>query len=115
MTAQIIRYPHDTPQTGPRAGFTNWQFRMLDGLYLQAAAQKTLIHRSVDCDFEEGLATYSYHQTQHQSPVLQLVIRRVGPRTCMYEIYRAGKGRIMRTGIFEYAYSRLQDEVESFT
>ena len=95
------------------SGFTNSQFKKLDGLYLQASSVKTLTYRTVDCDFDEGIATYTYYKSQHFSPYLSFVIRRVGPRTTMYEVYLQDKGRIVKSGVFEKAFERLQAEVEN--
>ena len=94
------------------SGFTNAQFKKLDGLYLIASAAKTLTYRSVECDFDEGLASYTYYRSEQFAPYLQFVIRRVGPRTTMYEIYLQDKGRIIKSGIFDKAYERLKEEVE---
>lgn len=95
------------------SGFTNTQFKKLDGLYLQAAALKILQHRTVECDFDEGVASYTYYKAENQPPYLQFVIRKVGPRTTMYELYLQGKGRIAKSGMFEKAFERLQKEIEA--
>ena len=95
------------------SGFTNVQFKKLDGLYLQASAAKALTYRTVDCDFDEGVATYTYYKSQHFAPYLSFVIRRVGPRTTMYEVFLQDKGRIIKSGVFEKAFERLQSEVEA--
>ena len=94
------------------SGFTNAQFKKLDGLYLQAAAAKTLTYRTVDCNFDEGVATYTYYKSAHFAPYLQFIIRRVGPRTTMYEVFLQDKGRIIKSGVFEKAFDRLSEEVE---
>lgn len=94
------------------SGFTNTQFKKLDGLYLRAAADGVLTYRSVECDFDEGLASYTYYKSEHMAPYLQFVIRKVGPRSTMYELYLQDKGRIAKSGMFEKAYDRLADEVE---
>lgn len=95
------------------SGFTNWQFRQLDGLYLQASAKSVLNYRAVDCDFDEGVASYTYYKSEHYAPYLQFVIRRVGPRSTMYEVYLQDKGRILKSGVFEKAFERLQSEIEA--
>ena len=97
------------------SGFTNAQFKKLDGLYLQACAVKTLTYRTVDCDFDEGVATYTYYKSQHFAPYLQFVICRVGPRTTMYEVYLQDKGRIVKSGVFEKAFERLQVEIDNLS
>ncbi len=99
-------------QQSSTSGFTTQQFRKLDSLYLLAAAQKTLTYRTVECDFDEGVASYTYYKSQHFSAYLQFIIRKVGPRTAMYEIYLQDKGRILKSGVFEKAYDRLAEEVE---
>ncbi len=94
------------------SGFTNAQFKKLDGLYLQATAKSVLTYRTVDCDFDEGVATYTYFKSEGFKPCLQFVIRKVGPRTTMYEVYMQDKGRIAKSGVFDKAFTRLQEEVE---
>ena len=94
------------------SGFTNAQFKKLDGLYLRAAAAGILTYRSVECDFDEGVASYTYYKSEHMSPYLQFVIRKVGPRATMYELYLQDKGRVIKSGVFDKAFARLQDEVE---
>jgi len=42
-------------------------------------------------------------------------IRRVGPRTTMYEVYLQDKGRIVKSGVFEKAFERLQVEVDNLS
>lgn len=93
------------------SGFTNAQFKKLDGLYLQAAAAHVLNYRSVECDFDEGVASYTYYVTEGQAALLQFIIRKVGPRTTMYEVYKQGKGRIAKSGVFERAFERLAAEI----
>ena len=110
--SEIITFNALDKAPGHPSGFTNAQFKKLDGLYLVAVAQKALAHRTVECDFDEGVASYTYYKAEHQSPYLQFLIRRVGPRTTMYELYLQGKGRIVKSGMFEKAYARLQSEVE---
>ena len=95
------------------SGFSNAQFKKLDGLYLQACSVKTLTYRTVDCDFDEGVATYTYYKSPQFAPYLSFVIRRVGPRATMFEVYLQDKGRIVKSGVFEKAFERLQAEIES--
>ncbi len=71
------------------------------------------MYRAADCDFDVGVASYSYHQSEHFAPYLRLLIRRVGPRTTMYEVYLQDKGRILKSGVFDIAFERLQAEIES--
>lgn len=94
------------------SGFTSAQFKKLDGLYLKAAAAKVLNYRTVECDFDEGVASYTYYKSEHFNPYLRFVIRRIGPRATMYELYLQDKGRIAKSGVFERAYEKLVEEVE---
>lgn len=109
MTFHII----DNPNHKATIGFTSAQFRKLDGLYLQAASDKTLTYRTVDCDFDEGIATYTYYKSQHYSALLQFIIRKVGPHTMHYELFKQGKGCIAKSGLFERTFDRLSAEIES--
>lgn len=97
------------------AGFTQSQFRKLDQLYCFAASQKTITYRSVDCDFDEGVANYTYYLANQHIPFLQFVIRKVGPRATMFEVYKQGKGRIVKSGMFDRAFQRLEDEVRALS
>lgn len=94
------------------SGFTNSQFKRLDGLYLQAMAAKVLTYRSVSCDFDEGIARYTYYKAESHAPYIEFVIRKVGPRTTMFEVFMQDKGRVIKSGVFEKAFERLQSEVE---
>ena len=96
------------------AGFTQSQFRRLDDLYCRAATVKALTYRTVECDFDEGVASYTYYQSEGRSPTLQFVIRKVGPRDMMYEVFRHGQGRVKKSGVFERAYEHLREEIQSF-
>ena len=69
----------------------------------------------MDVDFDEGLAEYAYYKSAYQPPVLRFAIRHVGPRAVMYEVWKEGKGRIMKSGLFDRAYERLAAEVTSFS
>ena len=100
MSENIITIPLGAKGDHP-SGFTQSQFRRLDGLYIQAAGEKTITYRTVECDFDEGVASYTYYKTASQSPLFQFVIRRIGPRTTMYEVFANGKGRIAKSGIFD--------------
>jgi hypothetical protein len=111
MTFHVI----DNPNLIARAGFTNAQFKRLDGLYLQSAAVKALTYRSVECDFDDGVVSYSYYESEGRTAYLQFIIRKVGPRTMMYEIFKAGKGRICKSGVFERAYEKLEAEIREFS
>ena len=95
------------------AGFTQSQFRKLDQVYCLAAREKILTFRSVECDFDEGVASYPYHAAENSPPFLQFVIRKVGPKTTMFELYKHGKGRIAKSGLFERAYEALSEEIDA--
>ncbi len=94
------------------SGFTQAEFKKLDALYLRAAAEKALTYRSVECDFDEGVASYTYYTSDNQPPYLQFIIRKVGPRTMMYELYLLKKGRIAKSGVFDRVLEKLQQEIE---
>lgn len=109
MTFEVI---HNAHYVQP-AGFTQGQFRKLDQLYISAMARKVISERTVDCDFDAGLATYTYYLSQHEIPFLQFVIRKVGPRDTMFELYKQGRGRIAKSGVFERSYERLCEEIDA--
>ena len=109
MTFRVI----DNPNYFPKTGFTNAQFKRLDGLYLSAAAQKVINNRAVDCDFDEGFAAYTYFRTGITTPYLQFFIKKVGPQTMMYEVYKDGKGRIAKSGVFDKEFEKLEDEIQA--
>ncbi len=94
------------------AGFKNAEFKALAGLYSRAAVVKAFYDMGVDVDFDEGLCTFTYYRTNAYKPFLQFVIRHVGPRTAMYEVFMEGKGRIARSGLFKRAFERLEEEVQ---
>ena len=94
-----------------KAGFTNAQFKKLAGLFSQAASVKALYDIAVDVDLDEGVATITYYRSKDYTPYVQFVIRRVGPRTNMYEVFKQNKGRIAKSGIFERAFDILEEEI----
>lgn len=100
------------PKFAQPAGFTQGQFRKLDQLYCLAASHKAITYRTVDCDFDEGVAQYTYYLAAQDTPYLQFVIRKVGPRTTMFEVFKQGKGRITKTGVFDRAFERLREEID---
>ncbi|MCB1562456.1 MAG: hypothetical protein KDJ75_02685 [Alphaproteobacteria bacterium] len=108
MTLRVINNPKFLAKTG----FTKGQFRKLDDLYCRAASLKILNYRTVECDFDEEVASYTYHISEHKPPILQFVIRKVGPQTMMYELYKEGKGRIAKSGVFDRAFEKLQSEIK---
>ena len=111
MSENVINGPF--LKKAQKAGFTNFQFKQLDGLFIRAAAEKALSYRSVDCDFEEGIAEFAYYKGEHQPYLFKFVIHQVGPRTVMYEIWTREKGRVFKSGLFERAYERLSQEIET--
>ena len=108
MAFEVINNPAFQAQTG----FTTAQFRKLDDLYCRAASHKSLTYRTVECDFEEGVASYTYFQSKGQAPYLQFFIKKVGPKTMMYEVFKNSKGRIAKSGVFDYAFEKLRHEIE---
>ncbi len=108
MAFEVITNPSYIAKTG----FTQGQFKRLDDLYCRAASAKILTYRTVECDFDEGVASYTYYKTQSESPYLQFFIRKVGPHDMMYEVFRQGEGRIAKSGVFERAYEMLRGEIE---
>lgn len=108
MAFEVIHNPSYTTKTG----FTNGQFKRLDDLYCRAASAKLLTYRTVECDFEEGVASYTYYKAQSESPYLQFVLRRVGPKDMMYEVFKQGEGKIAKSGVFDRAYNSLREQIE---
>lgn len=102
----------NTPAAEQTTGFTRAQFQKLDQLYIYAASRRVLTHRTVDCDFNEGLATYTYFHAVSAPPAIQFAIRKVGPRTTMFELYCQGRGRVLKSTIFDRVYEALSEEVE---
>lgn len=109
MTLRVI----DNPAFDPKTGFTNAQFKGLDDLFCRSAAEKILTHRTVEVDFEEETASYTYFKSEYHAPAFQFLIRRVGPKTMMYEVFKEGKGRIAKSGIFDKAYEKLSQEIQA--
>lgn len=110
MTFGVIDNP-DFKRFRKHSGFKNAEFRKLAGLYSRAASARALYDIAVDVDFDEGTCTFTYFQSNNYKPTLQFVIRRVGPYTDMYELYKDGKGRIAKSGLFDRAFERLEEEV----
>ncbi len=97
------------------AGFTQSQFRKLDQLYCSACVHKIFNYRTVDCDFDAGVASYTYYLSNQNIPYLQFIIRKVGPQTTMFEVYKQGKGRIAKSGVFDRAFEKLSLEVDALS
>ncbi|MCC6598729.1 MAG: hypothetical protein IT559_08065 [Alphaproteobacteria bacterium] len=111
MTFEVI----NNPAYKARMGFTRGQFRKLDDLYCRMAGTGVLTYRTVECDFDEGIANYTYYRSEYHAPALQFIIRKIGPRDMMYEVYKQGKGLITKSGVFDRAFEKLLAEVESLT
>ena len=111
MVFQVIDNP-DFGKFRARSGFKNAEFRLLAGLFSRAASAKALIDMAVDVDFEEGTCTISYFKTRYE-PYLRFVVRHVGPKTTMYEVYKAEKGQLVKSGLFPRAYERMVEEIEA--
>ncbi len=109
MSFQVI----DNPNHVSIAGFTASQFRRLDGLYINAVRDNTLNYRTVECDFDKGIASYSYYKSEYHAPYLQFIIRKVGPHQTHFELYKAGKGCVEKSSLFERTYDKLAAELES--
>lgn len=112
MKFTIFDNPHPL-KAGHAAGFTNAEFRQLAGLFSRAAANKALYDMAVDVDFDAGVSNVTYYRSAERVPCLQFVIRRVGPRTAHYEVYKEGKGCIGRSGLFTRAYEILHTEISA--
>lgn len=93
-------------------GFTTFQFKKLDDLYCRSASKKILNYRTVECDFENGTASYTYYKVANETPFARFVIRRVGPNDMMYELYVESKGRVAKSGVFERTLEALRNEIE---
>ena len=108
MTFEVI----NNPIFSQASGFTSAQFKKLDQLYCMAASDGSLTYRTVDCNFDDGVATYTYYKSEYQSPYLQFIIRQVGPCSTMFELFKQGKGLIVKSGIFDRTYDRLAKEIK---
>jgi len=111
MTFKVIDNP-EFNKFRSKSGFKNSEFKMLAGLFSRAASAKVLYDIAIDVDFDEGVCNFTYYRSNNYVPYLQFVIRRVGPKTDMYELYLEGKGRICKSGIFKRVYDRLELEVQ---
>ena len=100
----------NNPDFKQPAGFTQKQFRKLDQLYC-SSSNNAINERSVECDFDKGIATYTYYISSQHIPYLQFVIRKVGPNTTMFELFKKDCGRVIKSEIFERTYDRLCYEV----
>ncbi len=96
-----------------RSGFRNAEFKKLAGLYSRSSSRKLIYDMAVDANMDEGVCQFSYYRTPNSPAFLTFVVRHVGPRTDMYEIWMEGKGRIEKSGLFIRAYERLEQEIEA--
>lgn len=111
---EVINNPN-LQKFSKRSGFRNHEFKHLAGLFSWGSSRKLLFDMAVDVDFEEKTCTVTYYRSNAYVPYLQFIVRQVGPKTDMYELYMEEKGRIMKSGLFSRAYERLKSEVESLT
>lgn len=109
MSFEVI----NNPKFYAKTGFSNAEFKKLDALYLKAAGEKVLTYRTVDCDFDTEVASYTYFKSAGQAPYLEFLIKKVGPRTMMYEVFKHGKGRVAKSGVFDRAFDKLKEEIEN--
>jgi len=112
MSFNVIDNPGFT-KFQKNAGFKNSEFRALASLYAQAASHRALYDMAVDVDFDDGTCTITYYLSNSYKPYLQFVILHVGPRSAMYEVFKEGKGKIIRSGLFDRAFDRLREEVHA--
>jgi hypothetical protein len=96
-----------------QSGFRNAEFRQLAGLFSRASLRKLIYDMAVDVDMDEGVCQFSYYRTAGSPAWLTFVVRHVGPRTDMYELWMAGRGRIEKSGHFVRTFERLEAEIET--
>lgn len=108
MTADILPILNEFG----RAGFSRAQFQTLDGIFIRAVERGVLRHRTVDCDFDVGELSFCYCMSPQHPPLLTFMIKKVGPKTVMYELYHAQKGRIGRSALFDRIAGQLTEEIE---
>lgn len=107
MSSNVISVSGHQPHTG----FTQGQFRKLDQLYCSAVSERLMACRSVEYDYDEGVASYTYFISAQQAPYLQFVIRKIGSGFTMFELFKQGRGRVVRSGIFDRVYEQLVYEI----
>jgi hypothetical protein len=96
---------------GGPSGLTPYQFRKIDQVFCVAASKKVLCYRSVGCDFDEGVMTISFAQSEHHSLAISFVARKVGPKVTMYELYIEGKGRAEKSALFDRVFESFRQYV----
>ncbi|MDP7142219.1 MAG: hypothetical protein QF692_07665 [Alphaproteobacteria bacterium] len=110
MSFKVIDNPQFAKKNA-KAGFKNHEFKKLAGLFSHGATHRVLYDIAVDVDFDEGLATFTYYRSNAYIPFLTFIVRQVGPRTMMYEVWKDEKGRITKSGMFERAFEKLEIEI----
>jgi hypothetical protein len=111
MTFTVIE--NENLRSARRSGFRNAEFKKLAGLYSRAMSMKVMYDMGVDVDMDEGVCSFAYYRTPHSPATLTFIVRHVGPRTDMYELWLAGKGRIAKSGMFARVFERLEQEIEA--
>lgn len=112
MSFKVIDNP-EFHKFGTRSGFRNHEFRQLATLYSRGVSGKAVHDMAVDVDFDAGVCAFTYYRGHGRAPFLQFIVRHVGPRANMYELFMADKGRVAKSGLFERVYERLAQEIES--
>ena len=110
MVFDIIDNP-DYQKFARRSGFRPHEFKRLAGLFSRGASAKALYDMAVDVDMDQGVCAFSYVRAAHAPAYLTFIVRHVGPKTDMYEVWLEGRGRILKSGLFDRAYERLEQEV----
>lgn len=112
MTLKVINNP-DFEKFKAHSGFKNHEFKRLASMFSIGASYKAIYDIAVDVDFDENVCTFTYFRSNSYVPYLQFLIRRVGPKTNMYELYKDGKGRIAKSGLFERTFEKLEEEIQT--
>ena len=110
MAFKVIDNP-DFKKFKDHTGFKNHEFKKLAGLYRLGASAKALHDMAVDVDFEEKTCMVTYYQSNMHIPSLQFIVKQVGPRTIMYELFKHEKGRIAKSELFDRVFQRLEQEI----
>jgi hypothetical protein len=96
-----------------RSGFRNAEFKRLAGLFSRSSLRKLVYDMAVDVDMEEGVCQFSYFRTPNSPAYLTFIVRHVGPRANMYELWCHGRGRIEKSGLFDRTFERLEQEIDA--
>ena len=110
MSSALIDIPFGAER---RSGFRNVEFKLLAGLFSRASCRKLIYDMAVDVDMERGMCSFAYHRARNAPASLVFVVLHVGPHTSMYEVWREGRGRIAKSGLFARAFERLEAEIEA--